>query len=60
MTAEHRCTAKVRCVGGIISTESCTTKNSLIDLGSNSDGDRDYYRCPDCHKHITIDYREND
>jgi hypothetical protein len=54
-----KCTAKVHCVNGRITTESCTTKKPLIDDGESSDGERDYYICPDCCKNITIDYREN-
>ncbi|BEP44094.1 hypothetical protein [Variovorax sp. V15] len=54
-----KCTAKVHWNGGYITTESCTTKRSLIDNGGSSDGERDYYVCPDCGKNITIDYREN-
>lgn len=53
------CTAKVHWNGGYITTESCTTKKPLIDDGGSSDGERDYYICPDCRKSITIDYREN-
>jgi len=53
------CTAQVRCDGGRITTESCTTRRPLIDDGGSSDGERDYYICPDCGKNITIDYREN-
>lgn len=56
----ENCTAIVNCDKGIITTESCTTKQPLIDCGSNSDGSKDYYECPDCGKHITIDYTEND
>lgn len=55
----EKCTAKVRCLNGRITTESCTTKRPLIDDGGSSDGERDYYICPDCGKNITIDYREN-
>ena len=29
------------------------------DGSESSDGERDYYICPDCGKNITIDYREN-
>jgi hypothetical protein len=53
------CTALVRCNNGHITTQSCTTKQPLIDMGESDDGERDYYRCPDCGKNITIDYREN-
>lgn len=53
------CTAMVRCNGGRITTESCTTRRPLIDDGGSSDGERDYYICPDCRKSITVDYREN-
>lgn len=53
------CTGQVRCDNGRITTESCTTKQPLIDTGGSSDGERDYYRCPDCGKNITVDYREN-
>ena len=65
MTREHtspkpeNCTAEVHCINGRITTESCTTKLPMIDEGGSSDGERDYYRCPDCGKSITIDYREN-
>lgn len=54
-----KCTAQVRCINGRITTESCTTKAPLISNGESSDGERDYYICPDCRKDITIDYREN-
>lgn len=60
MTEAYRCTALVTCLNGIIKTESCKTKQPLIDRGSNSDGSIDYYECPDCGKHIAIDYTEND
>jgi hypothetical protein len=53
------CTARVNCDNGIITTRSCTTQRPLIDKGGSSDGERDYYECPDCGKSITIDYREN-
>lgn len=53
------CRAKVICDGGRITTKSCTTGGPLIDRGESSDGERDYYECPDCGKQITIDYREN-
>lgn len=56
----YKCTARINYNKGVITTESCKTKKPLIDLGSDTSGDRDYYRCPDCGKHITIDYREND
>lgn len=54
------CTAIVDCTNGIITTESCKTKQPLIDKGSSYDGAKDYYKCPDCGKNITIDYTEND
>jgi hypothetical protein len=54
-----KCTALVSCIDGIITTKSCTTGQPLIDKGGSSDGERDYYECPDCGKAITIDYREN-
>lgn len=57
--ARAKCTAKVIDNHGIITTESCVTKKPLIDRGGSSDGERDYYECPDCGKQITIDYREN-
>lgn len=56
---QKKCTAVVLCEAGRISTQSCTTKRPLIDDGESSDGERDYYICPDCGKNITIDYREN-
>lgn len=56
----YQCTAKVLINNGVITTRSCKTKVPLLDKGSSSDGDRDYYMCPDCGKNITIDYREND
>jgi hypothetical protein len=52
------CTAKVRCIKGIITTTSCQTGIPLIDKGGNSDGDCDYYECPDCGKFIKICYEE--
>ena len=55
----YQCNALVTIQNGIIKTESCQTKQYLVDLGSSSDGERDYYRCPDCGQRITIDYREN-
>jgi len=54
-----KCTAIVNCTNGRITTNSCTTGQPLIDKGESSDGERDYYQCPDCGKSITIDYREN-
>lgn len=62
MTTERdqsKCTAVVMCDHGVITTQSCATKLPLIDKGSSSDGERDYYECPDCGKYIVIDYREN-
>lgn len=53
------CTALVSCDNGRITTKSCTTGKPLIDKGGSTDGERDYYECPDCGKRITIDYREN-
>jgi transposase-like protein len=35
-------------------TESCKTKQPLIDNGGNLAGDRDDYICPDCNKYIQI------
>ena len=56
---QKKCTALVICDNGHITTKSCTTGVPLIDEGGSSDGERDYYRCPDCSKYITIDYGEN-
>ena len=55
----QKCTARVRCANGLVTTESCITKAPLISNGESSDGERDYYICPDCRKDITINYREN-
>jgi hypothetical protein len=54
-----KCTAKVYNNNGYITTESCVSKSKLIDKRSSSDGERDYYSCPDCGKEIVIDYNEN-
>lgn len=56
---KERCTALVECNNGRITTTSCVTNRPLIDNGGSSDGERDYYTCPDCGKNIVIDYREN-
>lgn len=56
---QEKCTARVECVNGRITTKSCKTGIPLIDKGGSSDGERDYYTCPDCGKYIVIDYREN-
>jgi DNA-directed RNA polymerase subunit RPC12/RpoP len=52
---------KLRCSGGItwgkgnsFTTQSCKTKSPLIDIGGNSLGDKDYYKCPDCGEKIII------
>lgn len=57
--APNNCTASVDCTHGLIVTKSCVTGRPLIDRGESSDGERDFYECPDCGKNITIDYREN-
>jgi hypothetical protein len=56
---QKNCRANVDCVGGIITTKSRKTGIPLIDAGGSSDGECDYYTCPDCGKYIVIDYNEN-
>ena len=55
----YKCTAKIINRYGSITTASCRTGKPLIDAGESSDGEEDYYTCPDCGKFITVNYREN-
>ena len=58
MTEDQKnCTAQLiwnSGAGNSYRTESCKTKQPLIDDGGNSEGDRDDFICPDCGKQISI------